>query len=131
MKPNPSVPTIEARLQKRQILMTTDASMIAAVEKLLPADWQLTIVTDLEQIGDWNDVLLYRFLLMDLNEVDAFDPIDVIRQIRMQFQINIPVFCFGGDADVQDEMRLARADRFFSREEMLQMLPTFYQQYEW
>jgi len=126
-----SAPTIESRLQKRMILMTANAQMIAAVEKLLPSDWQLSVVTDLEQIGEWNEVLLYRFLLLDLDEIDAFDPIDVIRQIRMQFQINIPVFCFGGDTDVQEEMRLARADRFFSQEELLLMLPEYFSQYAW
>ena len=55
----------------------------------------------------------------------------MIRILRTQFQINVPVFCFGGDEDIQDEMRLARADRFFSREEMLEMLPQFCEQYRW
>jgi hypothetical protein len=126
-----SAPSIERRLQKRLILMTTDQSMVADVQAQLGEQWQLSAVTDLEQIGDWNEILLYRFLIIDLDEYDAFDPIDVIRQIRMQFQINIPVFCFGGDEDVQDEMRLSRADRFFSREEMLLMLPEFLKQYDW
>jgi len=126
-----SAPSIERRLQKRLILMTADQTMVADVDAQLGDGWTLSTITDLEQIGDWNEVLLYRFLIIDLNEYEAFDPIDVIRQIRMQFQINIPVFCFGGDEDVQDEMRLSRADRFFSREEMLKMLPEFLKQYDW
>lgn len=126
-----ATPTIESRMKKRLILMTANQEMINSVQQILPEEWELSVVTDLEEIGDWNEVLLYRFLLLDLDEIDAFDPIDVIRQIRMQFQINIPVFCFGGDSDIQEEMRLARADRFFSHEELLEMLPEFLQQYAW
>jgi hypothetical protein len=76
-------------------------------------------------------VLLHRFLLLDLDEIDAFDPLDVIRVLRMQYQINLPVFCFGGDQDIQDEMRLSRADRFFDRDEMITRLPDFLEQYRW
>jgi len=124
------MPTIEDRLQQRIILMTTDSAMIDAVKTHLPENWQLKVVTDLYDIGEWNEVLLYRFLLLDLDEIEAFDPIDVIRLIRMQFQINLPVFCFGGDEDIQDEMRLARADRFFSRDKLLEMLPVFIEHYK-
>jgi hypothetical protein len=49
----------------------------------------------------------------------------------MQYQINLPVFCFGGDQDIQDEMRLSRADRFFDRDEMITRLPDFLEQYRW
>jgi hypothetical protein len=49
----------------------------------------------------------------------------------MEYQINLPVFCFGGDEDIRDEMRLSRADRFFDREEMLERLPEFLRQYDW
>jgi len=126
-----SSPTIELRLQKRFILMTTNTAFQTSVEALTPEDWSVSVVTDLEDLGEWNEVLLYRFLLMDLEEFDAFDPLDVIRQVRMQYQINIPVFCFGGDADIQDEMRLSRADRFFSEKQMLDVLPQYFQQYNW
>lgn len=105
--------------------------MVQAVTALVPPPWQVVAVTDLEQIGSWNEVLLHRFLLLDLDEIDAFDPLDVIRILRMEYQINLPVFCFGGDDDIQDEMRLARADRFFSRDEMLTRLPDFLRQYDW
>ena len=88
-------------------------------------------ITDLDDIGEWHEILLHRFILLDLDEVDAFDPLDVIRILRMRYQINIPVFCFGGDEDIRDEMRLARADRFFSRVEMIKMLPQFLEQYGW
>jgi len=124
-------PTIELRLQKRLIFMSTNIDFQASVEALIPQDWTMSVITDLEDLGEWNEVLLFRFLLMDLDEFDAFDPLDVIRQIRMQYQINIPVFCFGGDSDIQDEMRLSRADRFFSQQQMLDSLPQYFAQYNW
>lgn len=124
------MPTIEQRLQQQIILMSTDTGFISSANNMLPPGWALKVVTDLYDIGDWSDVLLYRFLILDLNEIEAFDPLDVIRMIRMQFQINIPVFCFGGDEDLQEEMRLSRADRFFTRETMLEMLPMFFRQYQ-
>lgn len=126
-----SEPTIERRMEKRIILMTQDAEMIRSLEAQLPSDWSLHPVTDLEALGPWNEVLLYRFLLLDLDEVEVFDPLDVIRTLRMEYQINLPVFCFGGDQDIQDEMRLARADRFFGRAEMIEKLPEFIRQYDW
>jgi hypothetical protein len=124
-------PTIARRLERRIILMTRDEEMIRQVRACLEPPWEVTVVTDLEDLGAWNEVLLYRFLLLDLDEVDVFDPLDVIRILRMEYQINLPVFCFGGDADIQDEMRISRADRFFSREEMIQRLPEFMRQYDW
>lgn len=122
-------PTIAKRLQRRFIVMTADEAMLDAVRRLTPENWEMVPVTDLEDLGDWHDVLLFRFLLLDLDEIDAFDPIDVIRQIRMEYQINLHVFCFGGEADIREEMRLARADRFFGRQEMLERLPVIFQQY--
>jgi hypothetical protein len=126
-----SQPTIERRLQRKYIALTADPVMREQLAAATPEGWELVSLTDLEDLGDWHEVLLYRFILLDLDEVDAFDPLDIIRILRTQFQINIPVFCFGGDEDIQDEMRLARADRFFSREEMLAMLPRFFEQYGW
>lgn len=124
-------PTIARRLERRIILMTRDPEMIRQVEARVPPPWQLVTVTDLEELGPWNEVLLHRFMLLDLDEVEVFDPLDVIRILRREYQINLPVFCFGGDEDTQDEMRLARADRFFTREEMLARLPEFLRQYDW
>lgn len=126
-----SEPSIARRLERRIILMTRDADMIRNVEATLEPPWQLVTVTDLEDLGAWNEVLLHRFLLLDLDEVEAFDPLDVIRMLRMEYQINLPVFCFGGDEDIQDEMRLSRADRFFGRDEMVERLPEFLRQYDW
>ena len=124
-------PTIEARLQKRVIVMSTDGIFMEEIRSLLPPGWNLEQITDIDQLGDWHELLLYRFLLLDLDEIEAFDPLDVIRQLRLQYQINLPVFCFGGDADIQDEMRLSRADRCFGRQQLLQILPQFFEQYNW
>jgi hypothetical protein len=126
-----SEPSIARRLERRIILMTRNPDMIRGVGAALQPPWQLVTVTDLEDIGAWNEVLLHRFLLLDLDEVEAFDPLDVIRILRMEYQINLPVFCFGGDEDIRDEMRLSRADRFFDRDEMLARLPDFLRQYDW
>jgi hypothetical protein len=126
-----SEPTIARRLERRIIVMTRDTEMLSKLQACVEPPWELVPVTDLEDLGPWNEVLLYRFLLLDLDEVDVFDPLDVIRILRMEYQINLPVFCFGGDADIQDEMRLSRADRFFTREEMLERLPEFLRQYDW
>lgn len=124
-------PTIDARMKRCYILMTGDPDMLVRFQALTPQNWHCVVVTDLDELGSWNDILLHRFLVMDLDESDVFDPLDVIRILRREHQINTPVFCFGGDEDIQDEMRLARADRFFSREEMLEMLPRFFEQYRW
>ncbi len=124
-------PTIEARLQKRIIVMSTDEAFMEEIRGLLPPGWKLEWITDVDQLGDWHELLLYRFLLLDLDEVDTFDPLEVIRQLRLQYQINLPVFCFGGDADIQDEMRLSRADRCFDRQQLLQILPQFFERYNW
>jgi len=126
-----SEPTINQRLKRRVILMSRDAAMIEPLEARIEPPWELVPTTDLDALGSWNEVLLYRFLLLDLDEVEVFDPLDVIRTLRMEYQINLPVFCFGGDTDIQDEMRLCRADRFFTREEMIQRLPEFLRQYDW
>lgn len=126
-----SDPSIEQRLRRKYIVMCTHADMLDRLSALTPGNWSLIKVEDFDALGDWHEILLHRFILLDLDETDAFDPLDVIRILRREYQLNIPVFCFGGDEDIRDEMRYARADRFFSREEMLEMLPRFFEQYAW
>lgn len=126
-----AVPTVAERLQRRFILMTADAAMMEALRAAVPAGWEMIVVRDLEEIGDWNDILLYRFILLDLDEQNAFDPQEIIRRLRMEYLLNIAVFCFGGDRERRDTMRLLRADRFFDREEIVRMLPEFLKQYGW
>lgn len=124
-------PTVERRLQRKFVLMSVDQELIARLRETAGAEWEVVAITDLEELGDWNDILLYRFLLLDLDEADAFDPLDVISLLRREYMLNIAVFCFGGDQDIVDEMRMARADRFFARDEIVERLPQFLEQYGW
>jgi hypothetical protein len=126
-----ATPTIAARLRRRFLLMTTDVAVREQLQAQVPTDWEMVAITSLDEAGDWNEILLYRFLLLDLDEVEVFDPIDVIRTLRMEYLLQIAVLCFGGDADIQDEMRMSRADRFYTREEIVTVLPQFLAQYAW
>ncbi|MFN4263815.1 MAG: hypothetical protein ACK4IT_09470 [Thioalkalivibrionaceae bacterium] len=127
----PTTPTIETRRRKRIALMTCDASLAAAVEAAAPDDWEVERASSLDAFGDWHELLLFRFLVLDLDEIEAFDPLDVINIIRREYQINLPVLCFGGGEDLRDEMRLSRADRFFERDQIHESLPGFFAAYDW
>lgn len=124
-------PTIAQRLRRRFVLMSTDPAIETALRGQVPDGWDMVCITDLDEAGDWHDVLMFRFLLLDLDETNAFDPLDVIGILRVRHMVNIPVFCFGGDEDLRDEMRLSRADRFLERTEIPAMLPRFLEQYRW
>lgn len=124
-------PSIETRKRRRVALMTTDPAMRQTVESLAPAGWEVVCETDLAAFGEWHEVLLFRFMVLDLDEIEAFDPLDVIHVVRREYQINLPVFCFGGDDALQDEMRLARADRFFAKDALAEALPGFFAAYDW
>lgn len=126
-----AAPTVAQRLLRRFLVMTTDTALQTALRSVVPAEWEMVVVCDLEEVGDWNEILLYRFLLLDLDEVVAFDPIDVIRAIRMEYLLQIAVLCFGGDQDIRDEMRMSRADRFYERDQIVTVLPQFLAQYGW
>ncbi len=126
-----ATPTIEARLKRKFILMSRDGALIQALRQALPEGWEMVETLDLEELGGFQDVLLYRFILLDLDEAEAFDPVEVIRQVRMELMINTPIFCFGGDAALRDEARLNRADRFFERGEMVDKMRLFCDQYRW
>ncbi|HSO05793.1 MAG TPA: hypothetical protein VLW45_01025 [Pelomicrobium sp.] len=126
-----SAPTVQDRLAKKLIVMTTDDVLLAALRSNLPDGWSLTVCTDLAQIGEYADVLLQRFILLDLDESEAFDPLAVIEQVRMEMLLNIAIFCFGGDAESRDRARLARADRFFERGEIVERMRIYCDQYGW
>lgn len=124
-------PTIAARLLRRFLVMTTDEGLRDALRSQVPADWEMVSIASLDEVGEWNEILLYRFMLIDLDEAVVFDPIDIIRTLRMEYLLQIAVFCFGGDTDIQDEMRLSRADRFYTRDQIVTVLPQFLKQYSW
>lgn len=124
-------PTVARRLERRFILMTSDAAIGERLRAAMPGDWQMTVVQNLEDVGDWSDILLYRFILIDLDTAQDFDPVEVMRELRTGYLLQTAVFCFGGDAALRDEMRMNRADRFFERDEIVTRLGSFLQQYGW
>lgn len=126
-----AIPTIAERLKKRFILMTHDEPLAEQIRAVTPADWEMIRTDSLDDLGEFQDVLLHRFLFLDLDDLTVFDPLDVIRQVRMEWMLNLPIFCFGGSPEERDEARLSRADRFFERDEVVGKLPLFFEQYRW
>lgn len=124
-------PTVDARLARKFIVLSSDQALPAALRQALPEGWQMVEVRDLSEMGEFQDILLHRFILLDLDETAAFDPLEVIRQVRMDMMLNIAIFCFGGDAGLRDEARLARADRFFERSEIVEKMKLYCHQYRW
>lgn len=126
-----ATPSIQSRLRRRFLLVTADPSTTEALRAVLPPDWEMTPTTDLAFVGDFAEILQQRFLLLDLDETAAFDPLEVLRELRVDLMLNVPVFCFGGTPALRDAARLARADRFFERGEVAAKLPEFCRQYGW
>jgi hypothetical protein len=126
-----SAPTIASRLQRRFILMSGDAALAAALRAALPQNWRMVQTNDLGELGGFQEVLQHRFILLDLDAGEAFDPLEAIRAVRMEMMLNVPIFCFGGSAQMRDEARLARADRFFERAGMVERMRQFCDQYGW
>jgi len=126
-----AIPTVASRLHRRLIVMSGDRKIVAQLRETLPAGWEMMAALDLDSVGGFQDILQYRFILLDLDEREGFDPIEVVRQVRTEHMLNVAIFCFGGSPDVRDEARLARADRFFEREEIAAKLPLFCEQFGW
>ena len=126
-----AIPTPASRLQRRFIVMSGDASLVARLSDALPPGWAMAATRHLATLGGFHDILQYRFILLDFDDYEAFDPLDVIRQVRMELMLNIAIICFGGAPDVRDEARLARADRFFERAEIIDKMKLFCEQYGW
>lgn len=126
-----SAPTIASRLQRRFILMSGDDALAAALRAALPQNWHMVQTNDHEELGGFQEVLQHRFILLDLDAGEALDPLQTIRAVRMEMMLNVPIFCFGGSAQMRDEARLARADRFFERAEMVGRMLQFCDQYGW
>jgi hypothetical protein len=123
-------PTVRSRLERRLALLAADASVVAALCGALPDGWGMTVATELGTLGGYADLLQYRFLLVDLDAA-VFDPVAAIRAVRSELMLNLAIFCFGGTADARDAARLARADRFLTRAEMVAQLPAFCEQFGW
>ena len=123
-------PTIERRLERRFILVTSDPVFEQEVCALIPEGWSVAVTVDLERVGDWNDILMHRFLVLDADD-SSVDGVAMVEQIRTEFMLQIAIFCFGGEADLRDALRLARADRFYDRNRLATTLPDFFGQYAW
>ena len=91
----------------------------------------MTGTTRLADAGGFEDILQYRFILLDLDARESLDPLDTIRQVRGDMMLNVPIFCFGGTRELRDAARQARADRFFERTEISDRLAAFCEQFGW
>lgn len=125
------MPSITDRMRKRFIVVSSDVDLNAAIAAATPAGWEMVAVTDLEDLGAWQEILLHRFLLLNLDDAVVDDPVGLVDSIRREYQLNIAIFCIGGDQEQRDVARMARADRFFGREETLARLPEFFAQFGW
>ena len=123
------MPTIQDRLRKRLIWMSTDEAMLSAARAALPPEWSLTAALAVEEFDDWQEILLHRFLMLDLDD-PTIDP-GIVDEIRREHQLNIPIFCYGGNEEQRLAARSARADRFFEKDEILARLPEFLRQFSW
>jgi hypothetical protein len=126
-----AAPTIASRLQRRFLVMSGDAAVVDALRVALPPDWTLVETRDLDTLGGYEEILQFRFLLLDLDACGVADPLEIVEQVRGELMLNLPVFCFGGDDDLRDAARLARADRFFERDEIVSRLSQFCEQFGW
>lgn len=126
-----AIPTIASRLERRFIVMSGDANLVSRLRERLPPGWELTQTGDLDALGGFEEILQYRFLLLDLDAGSGFDPLDTLRKARVEMMLNVPIFCFGGAREVRDQARLARADRCFEREEIVARLGDFCEQFGW
>jgi len=112
------------------VLCSSDAELEATLRAALPDTWSMVRVTDLAELGDFAEVLQYRFLLLDLEDT-AFDPLDTIDMLRRELMLNIAIVCIGGEPALRDAARLARADRFFERAAAVEVMQQFCNQYDW
>lgn len=126
-----AAPTVATRLQRRCLLLCAEPVQRARLEAALPGDWRATNVFEGDALDDFAEILQHRFVLLDLDESEAFDPLALIERLRGEMMLNLPIFCFGGDAARRDAARLARADRFFGRDEIAERLPQFCEQFGW
>ncbi len=123
-------PTVASRLQRKFVLFSSDAALGAAPAAARPGPWGITQTIDLATLGDFAEILQYRFMLLDLDDA-AFDPLDVIDTVRRELMLNIAILCIGGDGPLRDAARLARADRFFEHTAAVDVMQQFCHQYDW
>lgn len=112
-------------------MLCTDTVLLETLCRVVPATWQVTQASSLEAIGEFQELLLHRFVLLDLDERTAFNPVEIVVAIRSELMLNVPIFCVGGEPEVRNAARLARADRFFERDQIVTVLPRIFEQFGW
>ena len=117
-------PTINRRLQPGFIIVTTDEALVRELQEVAGDDWEVLPVAAIEDAGEWNEILLYRFILLDLDSC-AGDPAEQVRSLRQESMVNTPVFGIGGTKEDENRVRPQGADRFFARDEIADKLPEF------
>lgn len=105
--------------------------MVEALRAAAPPGWTVAVTLDLGTLGGFQNILQHRFMLLDLERHGELDPVELITEVRSELMLNIPIFCFGGGAPARDAARLARADRFFERADIVTRLPQFCDQFGW
>lgn len=123
-------PTVTSRLERRFLLVSSDATLARTLGTALPDRWQITRTTDPASMGGFAEVLQHRYMLLDLDDPEI-DALDVIDTVRRELMLNIVILCLGGDAAQRDAARLARADRFFERDAAVTVMRQFCEQYDW
>ena len=126
-----AIPTVASRLKRRCIVMSGDIPLVSRLREQLPPGWDMTQTGDLDALGGFQEILQYRFLLLDLADSSGFDALGILRKVRVDMMLNLPIFCFGGTPAARDQARLARADRFFERDEIVARLGGFCEQLGW
>ena len=125
-----AAPTIQSRLTRRLVLVARDAVVVERVRQVLPLQWEIAVTTEVDTLGGFAELLQYRFMLVDLDDA-TFDAVAIIHAVRTRLMLNLAVICFGGTRAVRDAARLARADRLLSRDEVIEQLPAFCDQFGW
>lgn len=123
-------PTVASRLERRFLLVSSDAGLAGTLEAGLPEHWQITCTTDPASMGGFAEILQHRFMLLDLDD-PKIDALEVIDAVRRELMLNIAILCLGGDTAQRDAARLARADRFFERDAAVTVMRQFCNQYDW
>ena len=122
---------IEQANASRRVLLTQDRGLLRFLVGLRHGGHASVLrnrARAIGEIGEFQDVLLHRFVLVDLDSAGA---LEAIEEIRSEMMLNVPIFCFGGDAAARDAARRARADRFFGRDEIAALLPKLCEQFAW
>ncbi len=83
------MPSIRDRMRKRFIVVSSDRDLNGAIAAAVPAGWEMVAVTDLEDLGAWQEILLHRFLLLNLDDAVVEDPVGLVDTIRREYQLNI------------------------------------------